>query len=236
MDKLLPIKVIFFTAVLSAPAHAERSNDHDHSSSTFFESGFVTGIAKEREVEPTYDEEFTQEEVSHTDEQPRDTLSIIKEAQLKAAEKRKEYNPASDHRAQMRLERFFKKSEEETEISSGDYKFKTIGLIVDGSRRTHAQKYIDKLARFSKKAHARIDNIYLIGDGYKALKESGALKDVIPQFPLIHRLNAVPPQYAIKRSPTWIFGFPEGEVLVEGLDNPFGDAAGLRNILQSDPS
>lgn len=233
--------IIFTLLLLSTAVVAHGEDNHDLSSTSFFESGFVTGIAKERESEPNYDDEFTQEEVSHPDEQPRDTISIIAEAQLKAAEKRKELSiPLSEnqaeHKAQLRKHKVSKNSEEELDLSPGNYKFKTIGLIVDGSRRTHAQKYIDKLARFSKRSNARIDHIYLIGDGYKALKDSGALKDVIPQFPLIHRVQSVPLQYEIKRSPTWIFGFPEGEVVVEGLDDPLGEAAGLQNILQREES
>jgi len=225
MNNKIALPILLLTTLCASTLYSQEDSQPEQSSNSFFEHDFVTNFganhddgSSESESPDDYEEYVeTPQAIPPTHD---DTRLAIDAAKLKAAniQKSRQNNPRPNIVAQSNPAPSYQ--DEELRSILDPSKIKTVGLIIDGRRLEHAKRNIEKLARLSKITKTHIQNIYLIGDGYKALKNSGALNAVAKDFPMIHRLHEVPTQYQIKRSPTWLFETPEGEIVVEGLDDP----------------
>lgn len=97
----------------------------------------------------------------------------------------------------------------------------SMSLIVSAADHDHLHRNIERFLKLGERTHIRINTVFLIGNGAAERKELTAIwSRVIKQQGSVKGVLGIPEPYKVTQSPTWIFKTQQGEIVLEGVEDP----------------
>jgi len=97
-------------------------------------------------------------------------------------------------------------------------KIKYISLIINADKILHTRQNIQRIHSLSKKHNLKIKDVYLIGNYHLGI-DPQYLTSVFVMGGKLNLNRKVPKKYgAVSKSPAWILGTKDGDVIIEGIN------------------
>ena len=94
----------------------------------------------------------------------------------------------------------------------------SLGIVVNSLDENHLERHLNTLIKTSTKLDLDINEVDFVGIDNDITKKFGLA--IVSRFGQGNFMSAPPAEYNISTSPTWILQTENGQILLEGIDNP----------------
>ncbi len=105
-----------------------------------------------------------------------------------------------------------------TNTNHSGIKVLSLGVVINSLDENHLEKHLNTLIKTSTKFDLDINEVDFVGIDNDVTKKFGFA--IISRFGEENFMSAPPIEYNITTSPTWILQTANGQILLEGIDNP----------------